>query len=57
MQVRVRVRLRTRVRVRVRVRVRDWMGFTLGLFLAPLGLPILIKWAEEELGCAGQDLG
>ena len=47
MQVRVRVRIR--IRVRVRVRIRDWMGFTLGLFLAPLGLPILMKRAEEEL--------
>ncbi len=44
----VRVRIRVRVRV-IGVRVTVRMGFTLGLFLNPLVLPILIEWAQEEL--------
>ena len=38
----VRVRIRVRVRV-IRVRVTVRMDFTLGLFLDPLVLPILIE--------------
>ncbi len=50
-RVRVRFRFKFRVRrVRVRVRVRVSVRFTLGLFLAPFGLPIMVDWAEEELG-------